>query len=159
MGKIVFMGMHERPAQRRTSAHAGMLEFISVREGIQSQTRELSSFYGPRPAPKPRDIDLRIARICFATYLLETLETMLHIADRRSSLLPSFETARKAVREILPDHFFTLTGHQVTRNFLEHEEPLRSSAARFGIDLLMPEPAVERYQPKLASEINRMYGL
>lgn len=149
---------HTLPVRRRMFAHRDMLEFIRVREGIRLHTEELSAFYRPRGPPEPADIDMRICRVSYAMYLVDMLDRMLHVVDRRTELASSFESARKTIREMLPDDFFSFSAERITQDFLAHEETLRHPAARFGIDLLRPEPAVALFKARLAEEIDRING-
>jgi len=155
------------PAKPRPLAvvrvHEAMLEFRDIREGIRSQTESLSKYYRVRAPPRPDDFDLRIARVLYAMYLLDTLENALHVIDKRdwTNLLSSFESASRTVRELLDAGYFSKTTEQIIAGYYRLEGPLRACASRCGIEVLMPEPAAESFKMKLAymiDEINeRLY--
>src|SRR4030095_11567854 len=134
-----------------------MLEFRAVRDIIRAQAKEMSLFYIP-PGRKPEDIDLRVARVSVAIYLLDTLDRMLKIADSRKAehIYSSVESAMKAVKTFLSPEYFSRSADEIMSSYSSCEPSLKSCAARCGVAVLDLEPAVEGTKTNLASMIDEI---
>jgi hypothetical protein len=106
-------------------------------------------------------MDLRIARVSLAVYLLDTLDRMIRVADSKKSenIYTSFESARKAVWEFLDDAYFSKDAQAILSAYQKCEAPLLSCASKCGIQVLEPEPAVESAKMKVADMIDNINGM
>ena len=172
MGKVLFIeefqrGAHEehkgrdfrkRPAAVR--AHEGMLEFAPIRENIREQAKALSVFYRVRAPPKPKDFDLRLARVSLAIYIIDTLDKILKHADASDtdSLYTSFDSARKAARTFLDDAYFSKNADEILSCYGRCEATLVQVGSKCGVQVLDPEPAVESTKMRVAEMIDQING-
>ena len=166
MGKIIHFdefraGASEQRALRvrRSFANArgGMLEFKHQRDRIRDEAKALSSFFREEGEQRrPEDFDLRVSRVCLAMYLVEALDRMATVADSKHDLQNAFESARKALRELLGDSYFSLGEEALVYEYSKCEPAIRHCASRCGIRLLDPEPAVEATKMRLAEMIDEI---
>jgi hypothetical protein len=141
-------------------ARQGMLEFKPLRDRLRDEAKALSYFFRGRGLKeRPDDFELRLARVCLAMYLIETIDRMAPMADRKQNLQNSFESARKALRELLDDSYFSASSEQIMGEYSKREPAFRHCASRCGISLLEPEPAVEATKMRLAGMIDDINSL
>lgn len=139
-------------------ARIGMLEFRDIRRGIAEGAEDLARYFSRDAVEKPKDLDIRFARIAYAMYLLDTLDRVLRIARQDSYLLSEFETARKAVRELLDEGYFRKSAGQIIAGYERLAEPLGKCANLCGMELLLPEDATESFKLRLADMIDAVNG-
>ena len=169
MAKIVDLDDYRRNAsadalgtspRRAFCSRKGMRELLEVRERIRAEAESLTGYY-QEPRPKRDDeFDMRIARASYAIYLLETIERMLHVVDKRGepSLAASFQSAIKAVKEFLKEPYFQKSVQGILDAFGKMDGPLGACAERCGVMLHLPEQAVEQCKMKFADMIDAALG-
>jgi hypothetical protein len=143
-------------------AHALMQDFKDMRDQIQEKVREFSVYFRVRAPYFPNDYKLSFSRVAYAMYLLDTLEQALHAIDRKGgeSLVPSFESAARAVRRLFTPDYFSISGDQLVSSHHVLEGPLSACMSKIGVSVLLPEPAVESKAAELGrmiDDFNRIY--
>lgn len=169
MGKVLHLddfrkekeqAKERKPGERRAAfarARAGMLEFKPLRDRIRDEAKSLSAYFrGSGIRERPDDFELRIARVCLAMYLVEAVDRMASVTDRRRDLQGSFESARKSLRDLLSENYFSMSAESILGEYSKAEPALRNCASRCGIRLLDPEPAVEEFKMRLAGMIDEI---
>ena len=139
-------------------ARLGMLEFRDIRRGIAEGAEDLARYFSRDAVEAPKDLHMRFARIAYAMYLLDTLDRVLRMARQDSYLLSEFESARKAVRELLDEGYFRKSADQIISSYERLAEPLERCVNLCGMELLLPEQAVESFKLRLADMIDAVNG-
>src|SRR5271157_3250823 len=120
------------------SVRLGMLEFRDVRQGIQAETEILAKPFCTQPVVYPEGFQMRATRISFASYLLDTLEKMIKVAEtrRNENLLGRVETLRISVRKLLDKGYFEKGAEQIKAEYSAFEPALLECASHCGIKIL-----------------------
>jgi len=145
-------------AAARIQARKALSALEGIRGGIQNEAESLSKYFRSKSIPRPDDFDLRMARASYAIYLLDTLEDVLHVADKRddASMLCSFLSASNAVGRLLDKDYFSKSAVQILAGYQRFEQDLRACASRCGIETLVPEAGAETTKMKFAQMIDEI---
>lgn len=142
------------PSASKLDARRYMWQFSSVRQSMQDEMEDIVRSLCKGIAPD--DLDLRIARIALAMYLMDTCQDMLNAAIEKgnTSMVSVFHTAFEATRKILSDDYFTKGKKRIINDFLDGELPIKACAECAGMSLLSMESAVARYKMRVADELD-----
>jgi|GEM_PF-2780742 len=134
----------------RALAMAGMWEFTPFKKKMDKEIDTMVDIM--RAGEKPFEFSLKITRFSLALYFLDKLEGMLDVVEERknAALTVQFNAARRAVRKILSDTYFSKSRNQILEDYHQGEYEIAACAEACSVTLLNLDDAVKQYQPKLA---------
>ncbi|GEM_PF-3310927 len=107
------------------------------------------------PKKKTPGIDLIIARICLATFLIERTNEIGNIALRQNkiSLYSLFSSLRLHVTKFLHGNYYERSSSEIINEYIDLEPLVYACSELCGLKPMELSEIMEKYKPKLIDEI------
>ncbi len=137
----------------------GIWELSPFRADMKREMTEIARMIDSGEGPQ--DLDVRIARLALAMYLLDKSKELLDAAteSRKPSMTVLFHMAISAVSNILDPAYFKKTPDRIIQDYLNGQAAMVACAECAGVQLHTLEAAVKQYQDKAAREIELILGV